>query len=270
LIAVYGDRSLSVGEGDRTCVPPSVSLNGCKFCVEVARALNFHTPPPFMITRARPPVREARLLRQAAARAFTLIELLTVIAIIGVLSAIGLTVMRGAKVNSSIGLAKVELAALSQALEAYKLQYGDYPQAGSSADAVVDAPTTASAGRSQHTLFNALCGKLGPKLASITNGKSFVDLARFSLVSKDNTQMPTTSGSGTVSNAFVDPWGHTYVYYYKDKDSPTTWTAPSYVLFSYGPDGLSNDSGSVRSTGVFDTNANNTPKENLDNIYANH
>ncbi|MET0261690.1 MAG: prepilin-type N-terminal cleavage/methylation domain-containing protein, partial [Rariglobus sp.] len=97
---------------------------------------------------------EARLNRQAGNRAFTLIELLTVIAIIAILAAITFGVVKGVNERAAIGQAKAELASLAQALEAYKLQYGDYPQAGSQFDAVTAA--TIVSGKSQYILFNAL------------------------------------------------------------------------------------------------------------------
>ena len=218
--------------------------------------------PPPMFTRARPPVREARLQSQAPARAFTLIELLTVISIIAILSAISLNVVKGVKERSSVGLAKAEMAALSQALEMYKLQYGDYPQTGMSADTVAIPATTPSSSNVQYRFFNALAGKYGPTLASITSGKCFVDLARFSLFSKEAVDMPTPTGSTPVANAFLDPWGQTYVYYYKTAGS-STWTSPTYVLFSVGPDGINTDPTTAGVVTYDDAN-------NLDNIYANH
>ena len=221
-----------------------------------------------MFNRARPPVREARLQSQAAARAFTLIELLTVISIIGILSAISLNVVKGVKERSSVGLAKAELAALSQALEMYKLQYGDYPQTGMSADTVVVPATAPSTSKVQYRLFNALVGKLGPKLDPLTSSKCFVDLARFSLYSKEATDMPTPTGNTRVANAFLDPWGQTYVYYYKTVGG-TAWTSPTYVLFSVGPDGEKADA-DITALGVVNYDAATMDPKNMDNSYANH
>jgi general secretion pathway protein G len=222
-----------------------------------------------MFTRARPPVREARLQSQAPARAFTLIELLTVISIIAILSAISLNVVKGVKERSAVGLAKAELAALSQALEMYKLQYGDYPQTGMSADTVAVPATAPSTSNVQYRLFNALAGKLGPKLDPLTSGKSFVDLARFSLFSKEAADMPTPTGNTPVSNAFLDPWGQTYVYYYKTVATGTpTWRSPSYVLFSVGPDGEKEDA-DITALGVVNHDTATMDPKNVDNIYAN-
>jgi prepilin-type N-terminal cleavage/methylation domain-containing protein len=213
-------------------------------------------------------VREARLLCQAPTRAFTLIELLTVISIIAILTAIGLKVIKGVKERSSVGLAKVELAALSQALEMYKLQYGDYPQTGRTAATAFTAPVTAVANTSvQYMLFNALNGKLGPKLAALTNQKFFVDLARFSLFQTESANMPTAAGL-PVENAFLDPWGQTYIYYYKTVGG-ATWTSPTYVLFSVGPDGEKADT-DINSAGVVNYDSATMDTKNLDNIYANH
>ena len=107
---------------------------------------------PPMHTLARPPVREARLKRKAALRAFTLIELLTVIAIIAILAAITFGVIKGVNERAAISQAKAELSSIAQALEAYKLQYGDYPQAGSS----VASPTatTVANTNTQYILLN--------------------------------------------------------------------------------------------------------------------
>jgi type II secretory pathway pseudopilin PulG len=186
------------------------------------------------------------------------------------LSAISLNVVKGVKERSSVGLAKAELAALSQALEMYKLQYGDYPQTGMIADLVAVPPTTPDSSKVQYRFFNALAGKLGPTLAPITSGKCFVDLARFSLFSTESKDMPTPTGSTPVANAFLDPWGQTYVYYYKTVTTGVqAWTSPSYVLFSFGPDGDKADV-DITAAGVVQYDTATMDPKNLDNIYANH
>ncbi|MGB0419183.1 MAG: type II secretion system protein, partial [Opitutales bacterium] len=59
--------------------------------------------------------------------AFTLIELLMGIAILGVLAAITFGVFQGVKDWQNRARAKAELSVLSQALERFKSKYGDYP-----------------------------------------------------------------------------------------------------------------------------------------------
>ena len=162
--------------------------------------------------------------------AFTLIELLTVMAIIGILAAITFGAMTGVKSRAKISLARTELASLAQALEAYKKQYGDYPQTGLSSG----TPTaTASDTTVEGELFNALLGKYGPKMDKI-QGKQFVEAGKFTLQGID---LPTPGNDITVNNAFVDPWGRLYLYYYREP-GPTSWSQSSYHLLSTGPDGV--------------------------------
>ena len=59
---------------------------------------------------------------------FTLVELLTVIAIIGVLAAFTVTVQRGVGRTTKISQARSEMVAIESALDNYKAQYGFYPQ----------------------------------------------------------------------------------------------------------------------------------------------
>ena len=68
------------------------------------------------------------MLRRPPASAFTLIELLTVITIIGILAGIVIGVGRRAGESGREARAKVELATISTALESYKRQQGDYPR----------------------------------------------------------------------------------------------------------------------------------------------
>jgi prepilin-type N-terminal cleavage/methylation domain-containing protein len=202
-----------------------------------------------MHTLARRPVREARLNSQARLRAFTLIELLTVIGIIAILAAITFGVVKGVNERAAIGQAKAELASLAQALEAYKLQYGDYPQ------------TTDKA-----IFLQSLIGRKGPKGADIT-GRSLVEVAKFTL---------STSGGDPVATPalyLLDPWGRQYNYYYK---ATASWTAPSYVVMSAGPDGYLYGTNAVTAAYTTLLNTDGTLKTDAstnvgaaDNIYSN-
>ena len=80
-----------------------------------------------------------------AARAFTLVELLVVIALLGILGGMIFAISPGIFRRGESSRAQSEIEAISVALEAYRLHFGDYPQA-----------------RTPSQLFAALDGKLGP------------------------------------------------------------------------------------------------------------
>lgn len=191
-------------------------------------------------------------------RAFTLIELLTVMAIIGVLAGITFGVVRGVQERAAISQARSELATLAQALEAYKKQYGDYPQTGSSGG---NSGATATATSVEGQLFNALMGKLGPKLDPI-QGKQFIEASKFSL---QTTNLPSAGNTTSVANAFVDPWGRMYLYYYRTNAAGVpAWKQSSYILLSTGPE--LNLGITVTAAGVINETNNS---QAADNIYAN-
>jgi prepilin-type N-terminal cleavage/methylation domain-containing protein len=195
-------------------------------------------------------------VRSPLAAAFTLIELLTVIAIIGILAAITFGVARGVQERAAISQARSELATLAVALEAYKRQYGDYPQTGIMPGTT--PPTTLSATNVPGYLFNAMAGKLGPKRAAI-DGRAVIDLSRMTLAS--TTAVPAVGGSISVANAFFDPWGRAYVYSYRDNGATAgNWINPSYVLFSAGPDG---NFVAIPDSGIINREAGT----NADNVY---
>jgi len=191
-----------------------------------------------MHTLARSPVRETPLKSQARLRAFTLIELLTVIAIIAILAAITFGVVKGVNERAAIGQAKAELAVLSQALESYKQRYGDYPQ------------TTVPA-----EFLQSLIGRRGPGSAGAAmTQKALIDISKFSLSTANGD--PFTTATLTL----YDPWGRNYLYYYYTVGAPVV-TKRSYVLLSQGPNGKITGN---HTEGVFSETG-----DNLDNIYAN-
>ena len=170
-------------------------------------------------------------------------------AIIAILSGITFGLLTGAHRRTAMGRAKAELAVISTSLEAYRMQYGDYPWIPSSMPAGI---TT-----NEELLFNALAGKVGPKGAPL-NGRVFLEP---SLLNLENDLLPDPDNTSSVSNAFVDPWGRRYRYFYKEEGSEGDWVDPSFRMYSTGVDGASDDADSSAQIDY-------EHEENVDNVYA--
>lgn len=176
--------------------------------------------------------------RRSRRRAFTLIELLTVMAVIAILAGIMIGGGRHASTAGKVARAKVEVAAIASALEAYRRHYGDYPRTDDAAE-----------------MLQALVGRRSPAMGGLNpSGRVLLDLALFT----------TGDGSDPTQNAaavLVDPWDHAFIYAYKSPGAG--WTNPSFVLYSAGPDEKADpaldDGGYPRRDAT----------DNRDNLYAN-
>jgi general secretion pathway protein G len=104
--------------------------------------------------------------------AFTLIELLVVIAIIAILAALTLSTLGYVNRKGAESRARAEVAALSAAIDSYKLDFGGYPA-------------------SQTNLYRELTGQ-----GTVNTNKVYFE---------------PTPGMAT-NNKFVDPWGADYNY----------------------------------------------------------
>src|SRR4051812_41539921 len=128
--------------------------------------------------------------RQDSRAAFSLIELIGVILVIGVLASIAIGGIGAARQRANVTRARGELSALASALESYKRLYGDYPEIGppdfNQANPLAPTSTTVGPGlnSAQAKLFNALTGVFGPKAFTTTdriNGPNFLDVGRFAV-----------------------------------------------------------------------------------------
>lgn len=222
----------------------------------------------------------ARNQRRSAA--FTLIELLTVIAVIAILSTISIGAVRGAKERTNIARARAELAAMAGALEEFKRLYGDYPQIGEFGQASATPAavgTGPGANTAQAKLFNALTGVFGSRRFTNTdrlNGPNLLDVGKLAvngtltnqfLIPTSNTPNPPTK---VEQNAcLLDPWGRRYLYYYRNARTPNQWQATGYVLYSAGRVVAANGTQTppiAVATGLMLTNQT---AEMADNLYAN-
>jgi prepilin-type N-terminal cleavage/methylation domain-containing protein len=219
---------------------------------------------------------------------FTLIEVLSVIAVVAILTAISIGAVRGAKERANISRARTELATLATALEEFKRIYGDYPQTGEFAQAPVaitgitaTAPNGTGPGMqfAQVKLFNCLTGVFGAR--GFTNsdrltGPNLLDVGKFTLngtltnqflVPVSNTPNPPSKPEQNAS--LLDPWGRRYLYYYKNARNPNQWQATGYVLYSAGRTVAPNGTQTPPITVTSGLRLSTQTAEMLDNVYAN-
>ena len=144
---------------------------------------------------------------------FTLIEMLTVIAVILVLSGLLLSVNSGVQTKAARARAEGEIAAMSAACENYKADNGAYPRdAAGVTDALNPRPpsvaTTAYVGASL-ALYQALSGNTVAAGGALTlgPGKSYYEF-------KPNQLSIRKDSNGMISHVLFiqDPWGKSYGY----------------------------------------------------------
>ncbi|HWL51558.1 MAG TPA: prepilin-type N-terminal cleavage/methylation domain-containing protein [Chthoniobacteraceae bacterium] len=153
-------------------------------------------------------------------RGFTLLELLTVIAIIVVLAGLILGGMGYAQQKSASARATGEIAALSNLLEAFKADFGDYPQSSQS--------TTAKAGNGgAAVLAYYLFGKQAASDAD--EGSAIVKWAKKNSwpesglsESAQTEPVPDPEGGANISSRYlIDPFGNPYGYSTNKTNNPT-------------------------------------------------
>ena len=178
---------------------------------------------------------------------FTLIELLMVIAVIMVLAGITFGISRGVQNAQARALAKAELSVIAQALEGFKLRYGDYPWHDSDDG---DYPDDDEIDVASTMLLYALTGRLSmdperqpdgsTKLivslvhddldnVNVKNRPKFIDITKFLVFQKSGKDL-----------ALLDPWGNPYIYWYKLEDAENnspTWELFGFHLYSTGAKG---------------------------------
>jgi prepilin-type N-terminal cleavage/methylation domain-containing protein len=202
---------------------------------------------------------------------FTLLELLVVLALIAGLMALAFPAFASVHRRSLVARARADLAVISQALEDYRLVFGDFPQTGDFPQAPPDCTIGLTPTNAQAKLFNALTGVFGPAGFSVSeriNGRAFIEPNRLSLEASLSSAFLAVSGSplhkSEENTCFLDPWGRRYLYYYKRGGNPAAWAVPACILYSSGPDGLDVPPNPDSGLPVASTAA----AANADNIYA--
>ena len=220
-------------------------------------------------------------VRPSGARAFTLIELMVVIAIIAILAALSIGAFNMATQTAARNRTTATLQGISSALERYKEANGDYPKTKE------DSPQhSLDYKKGAQMLYQAITGDGNDQIdlgGSTESGKASQGKAADAQYVVNGDFMPGKKSDGSWSagklNAtmvsaagefyLIDGFGHPFQY---DKAQPTTGNPPpsattvnpTYDLWSYAnsnttdsTDGSLNTKGSSTATSIWITNWSN-------------
>jgi type II secretory pathway pseudopilin PulG len=161
------------------------------------------------------------VLQKKRRASFTLVELLTVIAIIAILCALTLTAASGLWAKSLRSRAAGEIKAMSGALEGYKIDNAIYPNTNVATGTVMSSSplvTNTAANPYFSTLFDgtgANYKKTSQVLFLALSGQTnFTDIpggAKVYMTFKRN-QVGDPNGTSTGASYIQDPWGYSYAY----------------------------------------------------------
>ncbi|MBV9009227.1 MAG: prepilin-type N-terminal cleavage/methylation domain-containing protein [Verrucomicrobia bacterium] len=163
----------------------------------------------------------------ASTRAFTLIEILVVIAVIMILAGLVLGTVGYVQNKGARSRAEAEIAAMSAALESYKADNGIYPQ-----DTSLNARTPGNADpikgdvsyrTATLTLYKALSGDTNAD--KHPTAKSYFSFTKGMVYPRGNASNVT---------ALTDPWVNCYGYSTANQSDPSKGYNPTFDLWSSG------------------------------------
>jgi prepilin-type N-terminal cleavage/methylation domain-containing protein len=135
--------------------------------------------------------------------AFTLVELLAVITIIGILAGLTLGAAGAVRRHGATSTAKAEVAALQAGCDRYYADNNTYPIGTAS-------PTTVTAPAGATVLFSNLVGSA--TLSVAPTSKRYFE------------PKPAMVYTNTSPNYFIDPWGYAYGYNSDGTNAPLIWS----------------------------------------------
>lgn len=151
---------------------------------------------------------------------FTLVELLTVIAIIAILMGILFPTIGAAIENAKKTQAKNDELQLVNAIKAYYTEYGRYPidPATSAGDVTYGSATNATANANQNDLMNVLRypykpTDTPPTIVTTLNPRkiNFLEVREAKNVGKAGKEREGIGGAGAgFTDMWLDPWGNVY------------------------------------------------------------
>ena len=150
------------------------------------------------------PVPASPLVRRSPRTGVTLSDLLAVMLVIVLLTAITIGITGYVQRKMAISTAKTTIAAMEIALEAYKSDWGYYPPTS----AIRISVNLVAEGSNNLVLYRALFGANG--------GRKYLSLPPSML--RSNTLIPRANAGAPVAVGIFDPWGTPYNYY----NSPST------------------------------------------------
>ena len=178
---------------------------------------------------------------------FTLVEMLTVVAIIGILAGLVIPTVIIAKNRGQVTQAKTDISSIMTALKQVKTDYGRILLSkGEINTDDIKASVASDIATIKDTAFDGFIAELSaPKNSGLTQtASSRINKRKKVYLDPKNGFDPTKKYNEQKESLYRDPWGSPYIVYVKMKNTSelaipgTTKTIPSDVaIYSWGPNG---------------------------------